>query len=349
MKTTKMNASEKPSTKSQGDHLPWYLKENNHILQDKEDSIDSTGNSYILQYTGNFGKETFNDPPPQSQPLMEGLPVDVDRQVPSPCTQNACHDDTISNQHCFLDTHTHSLKHKHKRRKKRTRFEFEHDDTFAPFTGSVDDLVHKSKLFHHHHQTNNDVPVHVRFLARIRHHFSVEIHGWYISVVVGAAAIYMMLLLAFVAKRHFLRKSSRDASASTSIGNGAGLEITGDTITTIPEETSTSSRCIRVQQKHYYKGETKDGINNHASEEQGTCTQLIQRNDRDNLAELFSTEIPAMAEVIARTGLNRQDSIRIATQEVLAAQRRAVEDARKAEALQLERMRKKVDDGKFVD
>ena len=51
MKTTKMNASEKPSTKSQGDHLPWYLKENNHILQDKEDSIDSTGNSYILQYT----------------------------------------------------------------------------------------------------------------------------------------------------------------------------------------------------------------------------------------------------------------------------------------------------------
>ena len=62
----------------------------------------------------------------------------------------------------------------------------------------------------------------------------------------------------------------------------------------------------------------------------------------------FSKDIPAMAEVLCRTtGLNRQDSIRIATQEILAAQRRDMEETRKMERERLLEMKKKAEEGMY--
>jgi pyrroline-5-carboxylate reductase len=53
---------------------------------------------------------------------------------------------------------------------------------------------------------------------------------------------------------------------------------------------------------------------------------------------VFSVAIPAMAEIISKSGLNRQDSLRIATEQVLSAQRREYEKMQEEKKEKLKRM-----------
>mmetsp|Transcript_1591 Transcript_1591/g.2905 ORF Transcript_1591/g.2905 Transcript_1591/m.2905 type:complete len:633 (-) Transcript_1591:729-2627(-) len=59
-------------------------------------------------------------------------------------------------------------------------------------------------------------------------------------------------------------------------------------------------------------------------------------------SSMFSVAIPAMAEFISKTGLNRQDSLRIATEQVLSAQRRDFEKKQEEKQKKLNRMKENV-------
>lgn len=56
-------------------------------------------------------------------------------------------------------------------------------------------------------------------------------------------------------------------------------------------------------------------------------------------SSVFSVAIPAMADIISKSGLSRQDSLRIATEQVLSAQRREYEKMQEEKKEKLKRMK----------
>jgi hypothetical protein len=78
-----------------------------------------------------------------------------------------------------------------------------------------------------------------------------------------------------------------------------------------------------------------------------SSTDLIVENDGPNhpknILDVFSHDVPKMADIISRSGLSRQESIKIAAQEVFAIQRLQNEESRKREDERRARLKMKAE------
>ncbi len=268
-----------------------------------------------------------------------------------------CHGDADQNTHVHMHMHMHIHNHptQPKRQKKRTRYPFEHDDAFVKFTGSMEDLKQKFQPIHAGHNAAADASdqevssVRTRFLATIRHYFA-EGYGYHAVIINTCIPLWMLILfimLLWVKRNRYVHSNVLSKHSRT-------MELDrGDDDKSSTRSETQSTMKTKCEQDDSQNGETIPN-DNHATAVEPKDNKYLPpmeirqeddaENDRSDVAALCSMEIPAMADVIAsRTGLNQQDSIRIATQEILAARRRAVEDARKEQVMRLDHLRKALD------
>ena len=309
--------------------LPWYLKGNDVNILPK------------LAVGG-------NDCSDMGVGITVGIDIDIDRHVECTSTGGAER----------MHKHTHEYE-SIKRRKKRSRFDFENDAAFTPFTGSIDDLVEKSNTFPISNEFGVDnIMLPMGGFARIGNY----LRGWNLNLFITLLLVVVPALLLFVwMVQKFVFGTSRGHNSVSS---------SYDDVVVVPDrvESEEDDKCSteangksfkphNFQQKHVEEIELNNHTNIHermndhdpqgGQDEQTVVEYSGDANSNDCMTHLqkLSTEIPAIAKIIERTGLSHQDSLKIATQEVLAAQRRAVEDARKEDERMLECTRKEANEG----
>ena len=313
-------------------NLPWYLKGNDVNILPK---IAVGGNDCSDMGDG----------------IPVGIDIDIDRHVECTSTGGAMR------ERMHKQIHEYELI---KRRKKRSRFDFENDAAFTPFTGSIDDLVEKSNTFPISNEFGADnIMLPMGGFARIGNY----LRGWNLNLFITLLLVVVPALLLFVLmvqKFVFVTSTRGHNSVSSSSDD---VVVVPDRVESEEDDTCSTEangkrfKSHNLQQKHVEELELNNHTNIHkrmndhdpqgGQDEQNVVEYNGDANSNDCMTHLqkLSTEIPAIAKIIERTGLSHQDSLKIATQEVLAAQRRAVEDARKEDERMLECMRKEANEG----
>jgi len=78
----------------------------------------------------------------------------------------------------------------------------------------------------------------------------------------------------------------------------------------------------------------ESGLSSTTRENEKSTDVIIRKDDmfhQTNILDVFSQDVPKMADIISRSGLSRQESIKIAAQEVFAIQRLQNEESRRIE------------------
>jgi hypothetical protein len=208
---------------------------------------------------------------------------------------------------------------------------------FKPFTGSMEELAAQQRHFN----------TYAQLLPSLQYSDPYSWIQWR----------YLILLLCWMAivcipiRRHKKYENSDDGTPSDAAPSlldtfsegekGAKDELTSASMTLAARNKSRNESAPTISNnlnRHVPVNEYVDA--NEKTVESG-CNAV-------KLESIFTTDIPAMAHVISLTGLSRQDSIRIATQEVLATRRRHMEQELEMERERVNRSKLKADQGKYI-
>ena len=342
--------------------LPWYLQQ---ILENNDD--DTLTASYNSFPTADVHQRSKRIEKPCSSYEGDFIPsrgsvVQHTAETINNMKQDAACRTRINNNNSQRKENTSEPEQVNQRKPQRKRsrfqsdiFEGEGNDAnsfeFKPFTGSMEELVAQQK----HFNTNIQLSPSLQYS---------DPYSW----VFWMQWQYLMLLLCWMVTVWIpiyrqLRKKKYDGTLNDAAPSLSGAFSEGEK--GAKDEHMNGSMIIAARNKSGNEAVHAQAILNIFSDSQvpaneyadAKSDEMVMAKNNEKTVDsgfnampsesIFTKDIPAMAQVISLTGLSRQDSIRIATQEVLAAQRRHMEQELKMERERVDRSKLKADQGEY--
>jgi hypothetical protein len=286
----------------------------------------------IRHYTGDFGV-SFQDKTHKHE--FELLYRDESTSKKTRNTLSSHNNPSCS--HCVRQT----------RRQKRARWESnnlfqskmmdtgQHAIEFTPFQGSVLDLVQHTQTF--------ATPAGPSLPESSRSQVMVKLL-WSSAIMYTVQAIAVVILLILILNQWFRKKNvvsyprTSHCQSRSNFGEQTHLQ---PQLHPQPQLQPQLQKKLQSIKQDFDSMRKIDSSNWEDSERNDS--DIIHKDKYDSSitsdSTVFSVAIPAMAEIISKTGLNRQDSLRIATEQVLSAQRRDYEKLQEEKLEKLKRIK----------
>eukprot|EP00554_Chaetoceros_debilis_P011947 CAMPEP_0194115406 /NCGR_PEP_ID=MMETSP0150-20130528/23525_1 /TAXON_ID=122233 /ORGANISM="Chaetoceros debilis, Strain MM31A-1" /LENGTH=563 /DNA_ID=CAMNT_0038805897 /DNA_START=178 /DNA_END=1865 /DNA_ORIENTATION=+ len=287
----------KDNTKISADDLPWYLRE----------SLDTTDVDELDQNSLTFSRYTG-----------------------SLHTENAIVDESMEESSSQPASNFNSSARREKR--PRTTFEYDNNPHFIPFTGTSEELIEFSKS----DEASSENISNFSFV-RILEERNLE-HAALLTTTISV----LMCILRKFRRRKLFSQSSSQKSPRQQLNENSDTDksvVTDDHLKLeILPMVSEDSADMRLNDNTSVSKYDIDAENilieyNELSSEGGSSSNessISMPNQENCFNDNFQKDISNIAAVLTQSGLNDQDSLRIATEEYFAARRRSVEEAKKS-------------------
>lgn len=303
--------------------LSYQSKDNEEERKEEEEQV------IIRHYTGDFGA-SFQDKTHKHE--FELLYKDESTSKKTRNTLSSHNNPSCS--HCIRQT----------RRQKRPRWESnnlfqskmtdtgQHSIEFTPFQGSVLDLVQHTQTFST--TAGPSLPESSRSQVMVK-------LLWPSAIMYTVQAVAVIILVILILNQWFRKKNvvSHPRTSYYQSRSSFGEQHLQPQLQSQPQP--------QPQKKLQSIKQDLDSMriidSSNLEDSEPNDSDIIHKDKYDSSitsdSTVFSVAIPAMAEIISKTGLNRQDSLRIATEQVLSAQRRDYEKLQEEKLEKLKRIK----------